>query len=43
MKAQSKSGCKSEREHTGSDSEDWEDLDTNAMLIDSDEKMESHA
>ena len=36
MEAQSKSGCKSEGKHNGSESEDFEDLDTNAMFIDSD-------
>ena len=36
MEAQSKGSCKSEREHNGSESEDSEDLDTNAMFIDSD-------
>ena len=36
MGVQSKSGCKNEGEHNGSESEDSEDLDTNAMFIDSD-------
>ena len=36
MEAQSKSGCKSERKHIGSESEDSGDLDTNPMVVDSD-------
>ena len=36
MEAQSKSGCKNEGEHNGSESEGSEDLDTNAMVVDSD-------